>query len=141
MGGAFYSVSSCLQAESFNSFCVSQFVSSLSFTSFCSSLFRLPLKRGAHITLFFLFVNPYFHSVFTNFAELAFHSGEENCLLGEGANYRHPPNSLQAFFEEFLKGFCRSAQQLNRCIAKRPIRRFYQQISQPSERQVFLKPK
>jgi hypothetical protein len=59
------------------------------------------LKRGAHITLFFLFVNLYFHSVFTNFAELAFHSGEENCLLGEGANYRHPPLSLQAFFEAF----------------------------------------
>jgi len=65
------------------------------------SLFRLPLKRGAHITLFFLFVNPYFHSVFTNFAERSFYSGEENCLLGEGANYRHPPLSLQAFFEAF----------------------------------------
>jgi len=66
------------------------------------SLFRLPLKRGAHITLFFLFVNLYFHSAFTNFAELAFHSGEVNCLLGEGANYRHPPDSLQAFFEEIF---------------------------------------
>jgi hypothetical protein len=65
------------------------------------SLFRLPLKRGAHITLFFYFVNPYFHSVFTNFAEQSFYSGEENCLLGEGANYRHPPLSLQAFFEAF----------------------------------------
>jgi hypothetical protein len=66
------------------------------------SLFRLPLKRGAHITLFFLFVNPYFHSVFTNFAELALYSGEENCLLGEGANYRHPPDSLQAFFDRIF---------------------------------------
>jgi hypothetical protein len=91
--------------------------------------FGLPLKRGAHITLFFQFVNPYFHSVFTNFAELAFYSEEENCLLGEGANYRHPPIPLQAFFEVILKEFCRSAQQLNRCIAKRPIRRIYEQIT------------
>jgi hypothetical protein len=99
VGGAFYSVSSRLQAESFNSFSCRQFVSSLSFTSFYLSLFRLPLKRGAHITLFFYFVNPYFHSVFTNLAELALYSEEENCLLGEGANYSHATLSLQAFFD------------------------------------------
>jgi len=62
------------------------------------------LKRGAHTTLFFTFVNPYFHSVFTNLAEQLFYSEEENSLLGEGANYRHPPLPLQAFFETF-KGF------------------------------------
>jgi hypothetical protein len=61
------------------------------------SLFRLPLKRGAHITLFFYFVNLYFHSAFTNLTALAFYSEEENCLLSEGANYRHTNNHLQAF--------------------------------------------
>jgi hypothetical protein len=66
------------------------------------SLFRLPLKRGAHITLFFVFVNPYFHSVFTNLAGQSFYSEEQNGLLGEGANYRHPPDSLQAFFEQIF---------------------------------------
>jgi len=31
--------------------------------------FQVTLKRGAHITLFFTFVNPYFHSDFTFLAK------------------------------------------------------------------------
>jgi len=59
--------------------------------------FQVTLKRGAHITLFFTFVNPYFHSDFTFLAKHSFKSEEKNSLLGEGANYRDATQALQAF--------------------------------------------
>ena len=64
--------------------------------------FKVTLKRGAHITLFFTFVNPYFHSDFTFLAKHSFKSEDQNSLLGEGANYRDATPALQAFSERIF---------------------------------------